>query len=43
MVILAEHHGIGFGPANVLPLDCISDFSLLASRMAVDWLRDNPQ
>jgi hypothetical protein len=43
MVILAEHHGIGFGPANDLPDHCIGDFSTLASRMAMDWLGDNPQ
>jgi hypothetical protein len=43
MVILEEHHDIGYGPTTTLPNDCVNDFSLLASRLAVSWLRDNPQ
>jgi hypothetical protein len=42
MVILEEHHDLGYGSANVLPDGSISDFSQLATHMAMHWLRDNP-
>ncbi len=42
-VILVEHHDIGYGPASDAPTYVISDFSLLAARMAMDWRRDNPR